>query len=49
VIVVDLDSGQMLFGREDDVPRPMASLTKLMTALLIAEDHALDEAGDRSR
>lgn len=43
VIVTDLNSGQMLFGRAEDSARPMASLTKLMTALLIVENHALEE------
>lgn len=43
VIVVDLESGQTLFRRNIGVSRPMASLTKLMTALLIVEHHSLDE------
>jgi D-alanyl-D-alanine carboxypeptidase (penicillin-binding protein 5/6) len=43
VIVVDLDSGQTLYQRNVDVSRPMASLTKLMTALIIVEHHSLDE------
>lgn len=38
-IVMDLESGQVLFERSADVQRPMASLTKLMTALLIVERH----------
>ncbi|TSC80613.1 MAG: D-alanyl-D-alanine carboxypeptidase (penicillin-binding protein 5/6) [Candidatus Peregrinibacteria bacterium Gr01-1014_25] len=44
VLVIDIQSGQKLFGRDVDVPRPMASLTKQMTALLIVEKfgHALD-------
>lgn len=42
-IVMDLDSGQVLFAQDADTARPMASLTKLMTALLIAEAHDLDE------
>ncbi|HBH19440.1 MAG TPA: hypothetical protein DEB30_01150 [Candidatus Peribacter riflensis] len=43
IIVIDLASGQMLYGSQADVERPMASLTKLMTALLIVEHHDLDE------
>lgn len=43
VIILDLESGQALYGRSADTPRPMASLTKLMTALLIVENHGLDE------
>lgn len=42
-IIVDLESGQTLFRRNIGVSRPMASLTKLMTALLIVENHSLDE------
>lgn len=43
VIVVDLDSGQAVYEHDADTARPMASLTKLMTALLIVEHHDLDE------
>lgn len=43
VVIVDLDSGQTLYERGADQPRPMASLTKLMTALILVENHALDE------
>lgn len=43
VIVLDLQSGQQLYGRGVGKRRPMASLTKLMTALLIAENHGMDE------
>ncbi len=42
-IIVDLQSGQMLHQRSASVERPMASLTKLMTALVIAEKHSMDE------
>lgn len=41
VIVVDLQSGQTVYARDAELQRPMASLTKLMTALLIAERHDL--------
>lgn len=43
VVITDLRSGQTLYARDGQVRRPMASLTKLMTALLIAEQHGLDE------
>src|SRR3990167_573706 len=43
VIVMDAQSGQRVYGRQYDVQRPMASLTKLMTALLIVEHHQLSE------
>ena len=34
-ILADLDSGQVLFARSPDAPRPIASVTKIMTALLV--------------
>lgn len=43
VVVIDAQSGQRVFGRQYDIQRPMASLTKLMTALIIVEHHALAE------
>src|SRR3990167_2274667 len=43
VIVMDAQSGQRVYGRQYDVQRPMASLTKLMTALIIVENHQLSE------
>lgn len=43
VIIVDLNSGQTVYRRNDMIARPMASLTKLMTALIIVENHSLDE------
>lgn len=43
ILIVDLDSGEPIFARDADVARPMASLTKLMTALLIVEHHRMDE------
>jgi serine-type D-Ala-D-Ala carboxypeptidase (penicillin-binding protein 5/6) len=44
ILVVDLDSGQTLYESGAERPRAMASLTKLMTALIIAEHHSLDES-----
>ncbi len=43
IVVVDMDSGQTIFEAGSSTSRPMASLTKLMTALIIAENHQLDE------
>lgn len=42
-IAVDLLSGRELFARHADQPRPIASLAKIMTAVLIVENHALTE------
>ena len=36
-VLADLDSGQMLLSRGADTPRPIASVTKIMTALLVLE------------
>jgi D-alanyl-D-alanine carboxypeptidase (penicillin-binding protein 5/6) len=36
-ILVDLDTGQVLFAKNPDAERPVASLTKVMTALLVLE------------
>jgi serine-type D-Ala-D-Ala carboxypeptidase (penicillin-binding protein 5/6) len=36
-VLVDLDAGQVLFRKAPDQARPVASLTKLMTALLVLE------------
>ncbi len=43
VIIYDAGTGQKLFSKDAKVQRPMASLTKLMTAVLIAENHAMGE------
>jgi serine-type D-Ala-D-Ala carboxypeptidase (penicillin-binding protein 5/6) len=39
VVVMDLDSAQILFQQAEREVRPMASLTKLMTALVVAEEY----------
>ncbi|MBM3667921.1 MAG: D-alanyl-D-alanine carboxypeptidase [Actinobacteria bacterium] len=38
-ILFDVDTGEVLWAREPNRERPIASLTKMMTALLIAERH----------
>ncbi len=43
VLVLDLESGQVVYARDSGTERPMASLTKLMTAILIVERHDLSE------
>lgn len=43
VLIMDVASGQTVYGAQADVERPMASLTKLMTALLIVEHHRPEE------
>ena len=42
-ILADLDSGQVLFHRAQDQRRPIASVTKIMTALLVLERTQPDE------
>ncbi len=42
-VLIDLQSGEKLFGIAEDTPRPMGSLTKLMTAIVFLENHSADE------
>ena len=42
-VLADASTGQVLWGRDPDTQRPMASVTKVMTALLVLE------SGDLSR
>jgi D-alanyl-D-alanine carboxypeptidase (penicillin-binding protein 5/6) len=42
-ILADLDTGTVLFEEAADAPRPIASLTKVMTALLVLERTELDD------
>lgn len=37
-VLMDADSGRVLFGKEEDVVRPMASTTKIMTCILALEN-----------
>ena len=42
-VVIDMDSGRILLACNEDQPLPMASTTKIMTALLALERCTLDE------
>jgi len=42
-VLYDVDDGRVLYGVAPEAPRPMASLTKVMTALLALEAGAIDE------
>lgn len=37
-VLMDGDSGRILYGKEEDVPMPMASTTKIMTCILALEN-----------
>jgi len=39
-LLFDVDTGEVLWARKPAAERPIASLTKMMTALIIAEEHA---------
>lgn len=43
-LLADLDTGRLMFTKAADTGRPIASLTKIMTALLVLEAGHLDEA-----
>lgn len=42
-VVMDMESGRILFEKNADEPRKMASLTKIMTSILLVENCNLDE------
>ncbi len=42
-ILMEASTGQVLFGKNADLPMPPASLTKIMTAILVLERCGLDE------
>lgn len=44
VLLLDAKSGEEIFALNPDERRPMASLTKIMTALLILENHDVSES-----
>jgi serine-type D-Ala-D-Ala carboxypeptidase (penicillin-binding protein 5/6) len=41
-VLADLDSGRLMYAKAPDARRPIASLTKVMTALLVLDDGHLD-------
>jgi len=41
-LLADLDTGQVLYAKDPVAPRPIASVTKIMTALLTLEELPLD-------
>ena len=42
-ILVDAVTGKVLWARNADAPRPMASTTKMLTAMLLLERGHLDD------
>ena len=42
-ILADLDEGQVMFAKAPEIGRPIASLTKVMTALIVLERRELDD------
>ena len=36
-VLMDMETGRILWGKNEDQPMPMASTTKIMTALLVLE------------
>lgn len=42
-VLMDADSGRVLFGKEEEVVRPMASTTKIMTCILALESQKGDQ------
>lgn len=43
IVILDLQSGQELFARHAEQKRSVGSLTKIMTAVIIAESHGMDD------
>ncbi|MDD3303616.1 MAG: D-alanyl-D-alanine carboxypeptidase [Clostridia bacterium] len=42
-VVIDYDTGRVLFGKNEEEQRSMASLTKVMTSILLVENCKMDE------
>lgn len=42
-IVIESQSGEVVYSKNDDLPLPMASTTKIMTAIVVIENSNLDE------
>ncbi len=43
-VLMDADSGRVLYGKNEDAVMAMASTTKIMTCILVLENASLDEA-----
>lgn len=43
-VLMDADSGRVLYGKNADAPMAMASTTKIMTCILVLEEGNLDDA-----
>ena len=48
-VLMDADSGRVLFGKEETAVLPMASTTKIMTCILVLENTQTDEIAGVSR
>ena len=48
-VLLDADSGRVLFGKEETAVLPMASTTKIMTCILVLENTQTDEIAGVSR
>lgn len=42
-VLMDADSGRVLFGRNEDTPMAMASTTKILTCIIVLENASLEE------
>lgn len=47
-VLMDADSGRILFGKEEDKKRPMASTTKIMTCILALENMKGEQVAEAS-
>lgn len=47
-VLMDGSSGRILYGKGEDILRPMASTTKIMTCILVLESHRLEEEAEVS-
>lgn len=47
-VLMDADSGRVLYGKEEDTVLPMASTTKIMTCILALERGALEDEAEAS-
>ena len=45
-VVMDLDSGEVLYGKNEHQRRPPASLTKVMTGYLAVKQQNLQQSGN---